>query len=44
MSHINEKPMKFFQKAGLYEEIGEENFCHNIDNALERAKQIVESK
>ncbi|MBR5490921.1 MAG: STAS domain-containing protein, partial [Oscillospiraceae bacterium] len=44
MSHVNEKPMKFFQKAGLYEEIGEENFCHNIDVALERAKEIVESK
>ena len=25
----------------LVEEIGEENFCHNIDNALERAKEIV---
>ncbi len=44
MSHVNEKPMKFFHRAGLYEEIGEENFCDNIDDALARAAAIIEAK
>ncbi|MBE7018230.1 MAG: STAS domain-containing protein [Ruminococcaceae bacterium] len=44
MSHVNEKPMKFFHKAGIYEEIGEENFCDNIDDALARAAAIIEAK
>ena len=42
MSHVNEQPMKVFQKAGMVAEIGEENFCPNIDAALERAKSITE--
>ena len=44
MSHVNEKPLKFFHKAGIYEEIGEENFCDNIDDALARASAIIEAK
>lgn len=43
MSHVNPKPMKFFHKSGIYREIGKENFCDNIDAALARAKEIVES-
>lgn len=42
MSHMNEQPMKVFAKAGMVEEIGEENFCPNIDAALERARAITE--
>ncbi|MBQ8300970.1 MAG: sulfate permease [Clostridia bacterium] len=42
MSHVNEQPMKIFKKSGMYEAIGEENFCENIDVALERAKAITE--
>ena len=42
MSHVNEQPMKVLQKAGMVEEIGAENFCANIDAALERAKSITE--
>lgn len=42
MSHVNEQPMKIFKKSGMYETIGEENFCENIDVALERAKAITE--
>ena len=42
MSHVNEQPMKVLQKAGMVEEIGAENFCDNIDAALERAKSITE--
>lgn len=44
MSHVNEQPMNTFKKSGLFEEIGEENFCENIDDALLRAKQIVGEK
>lgn len=40
-SHVNEQPMKMMQKAKFVDEIGEENFCANIDAALERAKQLV---
>jgi SulP family sulfate permease len=42
MSHVNEQPMKVFQKSGMYDEIGAENFCENIDAALERARVITE--
>jgi len=42
MSHVNEQPMKVLQKSGMVEEIGAENFCANIDEALERAKSITE--
>lgn len=42
MSHVNAQPMRVFTKAGIVEEIGEENFCANIDEALERAKSITE--
>lgn len=41
LSHVNEQPMDVFKKSGMYGEIGEENFCENIDAALERAKQIL---
>jgi SulP family sulfate permease len=41
MSHVNEQPMKVLQKAGMVEKIGAENFCPNIDAALERAGAIV---
>ncbi len=44
MSHVNEKPMKFFHKSGIYQKVGKENFCNNIDEALIRAKEIVEGK
>lgn len=37
MSHVNEQPMKAFVKSGMYDEIGADNFCPNIDEALERA-------
>lgn len=40
-SHVNEQPMKMLQKAGFDKEVGVENFCPNIDNALLRAKEIV---
>jgi len=41
MSHVNEQPMKVLTKSGLRTEIGEENFCPNIDAALARAESIA---
>lgn len=41
-SHVNDQPLMIMHKAGFYEKIGEENFCGHIDDALERAKQIVQ--
>lgn len=40
LSHVNEQPMNTLKKSGLLGEIGEENICANIDEALERAKSI----
>ena len=42
LSHVNEQPMKVMQKAGFYDEIGEENFCAHIDDALLRAREYCE--
>jgi SulP family sulfate permease len=41
LSHVNEQPMEIFKKSHMYEAIGEENFCANIDAALERAAEIT---
>lgn len=41
LSHVNAQPMAAMKKAGLYQLIGEENFCKNIDHAMSRAKQIA---
>jgi SulP family sulfate permease len=40
LSHVQEQPKSMMEKAGFAEQIGEENFCANIDAALERAEQI----
>ncbi len=40
LSHVNEQPMNILKKSGLVEDIGEENFCENIDAALARAEEI----
>ena len=42
MSHVNPQPMRVLYKAGMVDAIGEENFCPNIDAALERAKAITQ--
>ena len=39
-SHVNPQPMHALEKAGFVEKIGKENFCANIDEALERAGSI----
>ncbi len=40
LSHVNEQPLNTLKKSGMLEEIGEENICENIDEALKRAKSI----
>lgn len=40
LSHVNEQPMRVMQKAGFVEKLGAENFCENINAALERAVSL----
>lgn len=42
LSHVNEQPMSVMEHAGFADQIGRDNFCANIDAALEHAKNIVE--
>ena len=42
-SHVNEQPMKVMEKDQFVEQVGRENFCVHIDDALERAKQVCEN-
>lgn len=39
-SHVNPQPMSVMKKAGFDKMVGKENFCSNIDAALERAKKL----
>lgn len=40
VSHINRQPKKAMKKSGLYDLIGEENFCPDINSAMERASAL----
>ena len=42
LSHVLEQPMSVMEKSGFRDKIGAENFCANIDEALERAKALAE--
>lgn len=42
LSHVHEMPLAVMKKAGFYEKVGEENFLHSIDEALDRARKICE--
>lgn len=44
MSHVQEQPMAMMKKAGFDEEVGMENFCAHIDDALMRAENLVNQK
>lgn len=37
LSHVQSQPRQVMQKAGFEEIVGVDNFCENIDSALERA-------
>lgn len=39
-SHVMQQPLNAMKKAGLYDMVGEENFCPNIEAALKRAEQL----
>ena len=41
LSHLNEQPKQVMEKAGFTELIGSENMCAHIDDAIERAKEII---
>lgn len=44
VSHINDQPLRAMQKVGLIDKIGQENFCNNIDEAIEAAESILAEK
>lgn len=44
MSHVNPQPMRALIKSGLYDTIGKENFCPDINSAMERAEVLKASK
>ena len=39
-SHVNSQPMKAMKKSGLYNIVGRDNFCLNIDSALRRGEEL----
>lgn len=41
LSHVQEQPRAMMAKAGFVTEVGAENFCANIDAALERAGELT---
>lgn len=40
LSHVNPQPLATMKKSGFYDKIGEENFCKDINAALDRANSI----
>ncbi len=40
LSHANEQPLSVMKKSGFCDEVGEENFLPNIDEALEYAEKL----
>ncbi len=43
-SHVNPQPMKVLKKAGIYKQVGSENFCSNIYVALETAGNLLNTQ
>jgi len=44
ISGINPQPLDAFRKSGFAKEIGEENICLDIDQAIARANEIINNK
>ncbi len=40
-SHVNEQPMRIMEKGGFVDRVGRDNFCAHIDDALERAANLI---
>lgn len=38
LSHVNAQPKKAMEKSGMYQLVGKDNFCQNIDEALKKAE------
>lgn len=41
LSHVTSQPCQMMTKAGFISEVGDENICENIENALQHAASIV---
>ncbi len=41
LSHVNPQPLKAMKKSGFADKVGEENFAHNIDEAIEHANKLI---
>ena len=41
LSHVNEQPRAVMDKAGFTQQVGEDNFCSHIDEALGRANELA---
>ena len=39
-SHVNSQPISIMHKAGFYEEVGADNFCTHINDAMKRAQDL----
>ena len=39
LSHVNDQPLQAMKKSGFYKNVGKENFCRSIDEALKRAEK-----
>ncbi len=44
LSHVNEQPMHAMEKAGFVDLVGRENFCKNIEEALDHADKVLARK
>lgn len=44
VSHVNSQPLKAMKKAGLYDAIGEDNFCCDINSAMKHAESFNPKK
>ena len=42
LSHVNEQPMRAMEKAGFVDLVGRENFCRNVEEALDHADKVLE--
>lgn len=40
LSHVEEQPYNMMKHAGFVQQVGEENFCAHIDDALEKAENL----
>jgi len=40
-SEVHSQPLKAFQRSGLIFEVGRDNFCKSMDDALKRAKNLL---